>query len=278
VSAARAVAAPALDAAVEAYLDRLRTGRRLSAHTLDAYARDLADYAAFARAHRLADWSEATVTVLDGYFASLARRGLAASTLARRRSTLRGFHAHLQRTQAGAADPVTHLAPARRERRLPRALAIDAIERLLDQVAGEAPIRLRDRALLELAYASGLRVSELCGLERPRVDLAARIVTVTGKGGKERTPRPSPPGSSAGERRCSAATAPTPCSSTRARGVARAASSAARASGRSSRVTRGRPASPRSRTPTCCAIRSRPTCCKGAPICGSCRSCSATRR
>ena len=183
----------ALERRVEAYLDELRTARRLSPHTLDAYARDLADYLAFARRHGVAQWGQASTTLVDGYFASLLRRGLAGATVSRRRSALRGFHAALGRGEGHGSDPLAALPPTRSERKLPHALPIEDIERLLAQTgaAGKAsrggPLQLRDRALLELAYASGLRVSELCGLERTRVHLAERTVTVLGKGGKQRT-------------------------------------------------------------------------------------------
>jgi integrase/recombinase XerD len=176
----------ALDTPVEAYLDGLRSGRRLSERTLDAYRRDLADYGDFARQHRLTDWGEAGVTFVDAYFAWLAKRGLAGSTIGRRRSALRGFHAFLARTRVGGADPLANTPPPRRDRRLPHALSIEEIERLLAQAGGASPLELRDRAMLELAYASGLRVSELCGLERTRLDLQDRAVAVEGKGGKER--------------------------------------------------------------------------------------------
>jgi site-specific recombinase XerD len=183
----------ALERPVEDYLEELRTARRLSANTLDAYARDLADYVAFARRHGVAEWSEASATLVDGYFASLLRRGLAGATVARRRSALRGFHGALGRGEGRGSDPLAALPPTRRERKLPHALPIEDIERLLAQTGsagkgrGRGPLQLRDRALLELAYASGLRVSELCGLERTRVHLADRTVTVLGKGGKQRT-------------------------------------------------------------------------------------------
>jgi integrase/recombinase XerD len=177
----------ALARPVEAFLDRLRTGRRLAANTLDAYARDLADYAAFAVRHRLASWTEATPVFVDGYFAGLLRRGLATGTVARRRSALRGFHAFLEHAGVCADDPLARHPAPRRERRLPHALAIEEVERLLAIPEGESPLALRDRAMLELAYASGLRVSELCGLPRSRVDLGGRAVSVSGKGGKERT-------------------------------------------------------------------------------------------
>lgn len=185
-SARRRPAAARLDAPVEAFLDEVQKGRRLSPRTVDAYSRDLADYRAFAAQHALADWSEATSVFVDGYFATLLRRGLAGATVARRRSTLRGFHAWLARVGRRADDPLALMPPPRRERKLPHALALDDIERLIGHPEGEAPLALRDRALFELAYASGLRVSELCGLERSRLDLRHRMVTVTGKGDKQR--------------------------------------------------------------------------------------------
>ena len=176
----------ALDGPAEAFLDQLRTGRRLSPHTLDAYARDLADYTGFARGHGLADWSEASATLVDGYLISLLKRGLAGATVARRRSALRGFHAFLAVSRTGAEDPFARLPAARSERRLPHALPVEDIERLLAQPEGERPLALRDRAMLELTYASGLRVSEACGVERRGLDLEARTVAVSGKGRRER--------------------------------------------------------------------------------------------
>ncbi len=176
-----------LEARIEAYLEELRTGRRLAHNTLDGYARDLADYAAFARDHRLAAWREAATTFVDAYFAALAKRGLSGATVARRRSTLRGFHAFLARQGHAADDPLARVPAQRRERRLPHALTIEDIERLIGSPGGEGALALRDRAMMELAYASGLRVSELCGLTRSRVDLVGRNVSVAGKGGKERS-------------------------------------------------------------------------------------------
>ena len=172
--------------AIEAFLDELRVGRRLSPRTLDAYASDLADYLAFAARHGLDDWDRATPTLVDAYFAWLLKRGLASATVARRRSALRGFHAHRGRQAGDAADPLAGLPPPRRERKLPHPLTVQDIERLLAHPEGREPRALRDRALFELAYASGLRVSELVELERHRLDLRNRSVSVAGKGDRER--------------------------------------------------------------------------------------------
>ncbi len=172
--------------AKDSWLDEVQKGRRLSPRTVDAYQRDLADYTAFAATHRLADWIEATPTFVDGYFASLLRRGLASATVARRRSTLRGFHAFLARVGHRSDDPLALLPAPRRERKLPHALTRDDVELLLAQPQGESPVALRDRAMFELAYACGLRVSELVGLELAQVDMSGKVLMVTGKGDKQR--------------------------------------------------------------------------------------------
>jgi len=178
--------APRLTAAIDGWLDELRRGRRLSPRTVDAYARDLSDYSAFAGHHRLAGWDEATSTFVDGYFATLERRGLSTATLARRRSALRGFHAFLGRVGHATHDPAAQLPPPRRERKLPHALTLADVEALIAHPEGEEPLALRDRAMLELAYAAGLRVSELVGLTRDAVDRRGHVLTVTGKGDKQR--------------------------------------------------------------------------------------------
>jgi integrase/recombinase XerD len=154
---------------------------------VDAYARDLEDYVDFTVRHGLATWDEVTPTLVDAYFAHLLKRGLAGTTVARRRSALRGFHSYRSRRGEPAVNPLAGLPPPRRERKLPHALSVEDIERLLAQPEGETPLVLRDRALLELAYGSGLRVSELVGLERERLALGGLAVTVAGKGNKERT-------------------------------------------------------------------------------------------
>lgn len=185
---ATVTASPArkLVAPIDAWLDELRKGRRLSPRTVDSYAHDLADYVAFAARHTLASWEEASLTFVDGYFASLQRRGLAGSTVSRRRSTLRGFHGFLARMGHKSDDPVALLPAPRRERKLPGVLTLGQVESLIAHPQGDSPLALRDRAMLELAYGSGLRVSELVGLPRASVDLAGRSLTVTGKGDKQR--------------------------------------------------------------------------------------------
>lgn len=175
-----------LSAPIEGWLDELRRARRLSPRTLDAYARDLADYTAFAQQHGIVSWDEASLTFVDGYFAMLQVRGLSAATVSRRRSTLRGFHGFLARAGHRSDDPIALLPAPRRGRSLPHALTLTDVEALLAHPQGDEALALRDRALLEVAYGSGLRVSELVGLERRNVDLSSRTLSVTGKGDKQR--------------------------------------------------------------------------------------------
>ena len=135
------VTCAALQRPVEAYLEELRVGRRLSPHTLDAYARDLAEYTEFAERHGLALWQEATVTFADAYFASLAQRRLAGATVSRRRSALRGFHAFLVRQGECADHPLSQLPAPVRERRLPHALSVHVSHRRHRRIARRADRR-----------------------------------------------------------------------------------------------------------------------------------------
>jgi integrase/recombinase XerD len=185
-SAAGAAVPGAISAAIAAYLDSLRLVRRLSPRTVEAYGYDLRDYAEFLRLAGIGDLMEVTPARVGEYLLRRRRAGLAPRTLARRRAAISGLHAHALKTGVCSGDPTQDLDPLRVGRRLPRALALDEVERLLAQTLGEGPLPLRDRALLELGYASGLRASELVGLDLESVDLDERIVVVLGKGSKQR--------------------------------------------------------------------------------------------
>ena len=175
-----------LDQAVAAYLDSLRYARRAAPRTVSAYAGDLADYSSFLRAQRIGALTGVEPETVSEYLLSLRRRGLAPRTITRRRAAFVGLHRHALTIGLAATDPTRDLEPLRTGRRLPRALPLDDIERLLAQTLGEEPLKLRDRALLELAYASGLRASEITALPLEAVDLERRILHVVGKGNKQR--------------------------------------------------------------------------------------------
>jgi len=155
---------------------------RLAPRTLDAYRRDLNDFTAWLGGAPGA----ATKDELDGYVAKLRADGLAATTVARRVAALRSFFRHQMLLGARADNPAAELELPRRRRALPKTLSPGEVERLIDAAAGTTPRSLRDRALVELLYGAGLRVSEAVGLERGAVDLENRLVRALGKGSKER--------------------------------------------------------------------------------------------
>jgi integrase/recombinase XerD len=165
---------------VEAYLALLAARR--AARTVEAYRRDLERLSAFLGA----PLSGASNEDIERYTAGLRAEGLAPATLARKTAAARSFFRHLQLIGARADNPAAEVALPRRTRRLPRTLSAGEAARLIDAASGTTPRALRDRALVELLYGAGLRVSEATGLEKGGVDLDERAVRVTGKGGKER--------------------------------------------------------------------------------------------
>jgi integrase/recombinase XerD len=175
-----------LDAALEDYVSYLRYERRLADRTVEAYAADLAGYLRWLAARGAASPQEVGREALEAFLATEGERGLSGRTLARRLSCLRGFHGYLKRRRGAEEDPTEALEPPRRRQRLPRVLGVEEVSRLLEGLAGETPLDLRDRAMLELMYGSGLRVSEVLDLAPEGVQEQDRFVRVVGKGDKER--------------------------------------------------------------------------------------------
>jgi integrase/recombinase XerD len=171
---------PPHDPAVEGFLALL--GARRSPRTVDAYRRDLADLARFLGSSPLG----ATTEQLEEWIAGMRARGLAPSSIARRTAAARTFYRHAVLLGLRPDNPALELELPRRHRRLPRSLSPGEVERLIEAANGTTPRALRDRALVELLYGTGLRVSEAVGLDRGRVDLSERLVRPLGKGGKER--------------------------------------------------------------------------------------------
>ena len=156
---------------------------RLAPKTVDAYRRDLADFGDFLEG---APPTDATPDTLAAYVASLRARGLAATTIARRIAALRSFYRHQMLIGARADNPAAELDLPRRAKTLPRTLSPGEVERLIEAATGTTPRAMRDRALVELLYGAGLRVSEAVGLDKSAVDLEGRLVRAFGKGSKER--------------------------------------------------------------------------------------------
>jgi integrase/recombinase XerD len=171
--------------AVAEYLGALQTERGASRNTLAAYRRDLDDFLGFCRARRLAPLALAADDVV-GWLERLRARGLAPASVARRLSAVRGFYRHLLRDGAVRRDPTEHLDAPRIHRPLPRALSREATIALVEAPDTTRPAGLRDRTILELLYATGMRASECLGLRLEDLNLSAGYVVCTGKGGKQR--------------------------------------------------------------------------------------------
>jgi len=167
---------------IDRYLAHLRTGRRLAANTLNAYARDLAALALLAEGRDLAALAEHDIR---RFVAMLHSRGHSPRSLARVLSSWRGLFHWLARRHEAAANPCAAVKAPRSARRLPEALTPDEAVRLVT-IADPSRHAARDRALFELAYSSGLRVSELTGLDLDSIDVQAAEARVTGKGSKTR--------------------------------------------------------------------------------------------
>lgn len=184
--------APALERALEEYLAHLGVERGLSEHTLSAYRRDLSRYAAYLTvrgrrelgevvANDVAEYVEALRTGSDG------GRALAVSSAGRAVVAVRGWHRFAVLEGQAAHDPSADVRAPTTSRRLPKALSTDDVERLLEAASlGEGPVPLRDRALLEVLYGTGARISEAVGLSADDLDLDGGTVRLFGKGRRER--------------------------------------------------------------------------------------------
>ena len=173
------------DEPVSAYLSRLEGERGLSGHTVAAYRRDLHQFFDFCDRLGLRSVTEADRRVVRRYLANLAARGNAPRSVARKTSAVRAFYADGARRGLVSANPVAGVATPKRPRPLPRAFPAGSLARQLDALVGSGPADLRDRALLEVLYGTGLRVSEAASLTVGAVQ-GTELVRVVGKGGRER--------------------------------------------------------------------------------------------
>ncbi|MBA2240098.1 MAG: tyrosine recombinase, partial [Solirubrobacterales bacterium] len=177
------------------FLAYLEFERGLARNTLDAYRGDLLQYGSFLAARRRGAVDASGADVAD-FLAGLAtpgetangdpRQACSPATVNRKAACLRSFYRHLRREELVSDDPTAHLASPARSRKLPQVLSYGEVQRLIGTVAASDPISVRDRALLELMYGCGLRVSEAVGLETTDIDLEEGFVRPRGKGSKER--------------------------------------------------------------------------------------------
>jgi integrase/recombinase XerD len=172
------------------FLAYLELERGLSRNTLEAYRSDLHQYAEFLARNELrvetaahSDLARFLGELADGHD---GKRPVASATLGRKIACLRSFYRHLRREETIDHDPTADLRGPRKPQRLPRVLTREEVRRLLEQPQGTGPLALRDRALLEIMYACGLRASEAVDLELAHVDLEEGLLSARGKGSKER--------------------------------------------------------------------------------------------
>ncbi|WP_158889211.1 site-specific tyrosine recombinase XerD [Amycolatopsis anabasis] len=176
---------------VAAYLDHLTVERGTARNTLDSYSRDLRRYAAHLRGAGVTDFRRVTEAEVTAFAVAL-REGddehqpLAVSSAARALVAVRGLHKFAHVDGITEDDPAREVRPPAAAKRLPKALPVDDVLRLLDMPPAEGERPLRDRALLELLYSTGARISEAVGLDLDDIDDAERTVLLDGKGGKQR--------------------------------------------------------------------------------------------
>jgi integrase/recombinase XerC len=175
-----------MDALIDAFLIQLRDGRAASEATVRAYADDLQQIAAFLRENGLASaWQEVRPPHVRRFLAHLHSQEYARTSIARKLSSLRAMYRYLRAHGQASAAPTVGISSPRQRRRLPRFLFQDEVEKLLAAPDRETPLGLRDRAILETLYATGLRVSEIAALTAEQADHASEL-RIVGKGGKER--------------------------------------------------------------------------------------------
>ena len=175
-----------MEAELSAFRLYLETERHASPYTLRNYLHDLKEFRDFLVQNGVSSWEGVGREVLRDYLASLLERGIARSSISRKFSALRSFYKYLVREKRVAADPTRTTSVPKKEARLPSFLTREEMLSLLEAPDLSTPAGLRDRALLELLYASGLRVSEIAGLDVANVDLTEKEARVWGKRSKER--------------------------------------------------------------------------------------------
>lgn len=167
------------------FLDRLRYERQLSPHTLEAYQRDLNGFADFLANQAVAGLKQIDEQHIRGFLAWRHRQGIQAKSLQRQLAAIRTFFNFLLKEGQAGYNPARDVQAPKVTRKLPTTLDVDQTSQLLEIKAAD-PLAIRDRAILELFYSSGLRLSELVNLDMPDIDLPEAMIQVTGKGNKTR--------------------------------------------------------------------------------------------
>lgn len=172
--------------ALEDYVHFLKVERQLSVNTIGSYKRDLNDYLRFMDKAEVKSLDDIDRALILRHMSALKEQGKSHRTIARHISSIRSFHQFLLREKVTTQDPTVHLEMPKIEQKLPRVLSVQEVDRLISMPEGDKPLGQRDIALLELLYGTGMRVSELIGLDVEDIHLSMGFIRVFGKGGKER--------------------------------------------------------------------------------------------
>ncbi len=167
------------------FLDYLRHQRRVSPHTLSSYQRDLGKLQEYCNTAQLSEWDDLRDHHIRAFIARLRRNNLSPRSIQRTLSAVRSFYNYLQRQGLAKINPANGVSAPKQPRPLPALLDVDQTAQLLN-IKSDKPLDLRDRAMMELIYSSGLRLSELVNLDLNNIDLSDQTVRVIGKGNKER--------------------------------------------------------------------------------------------
>jgi len=171
---------------IDEFIHYLAVERGLAENTLDSYNRDLNQFLGFLGKERVKDLHEATRNIIMAYMLFLQKRGRATATVSRHLAALKSFYHFLLREKYIEKDPTANLESPKIEKKLPRILTVNEVEMLLTQPKGVEPAGMRDKAMLELLYATGIRVTELISLDTLHINLDMGYIRCFGKGSKER--------------------------------------------------------------------------------------------
>jgi integrase/recombinase XerD len=174
-----------IDVAVDEYLTRCRVERGLSPHTIDAYARDLAGFREFCHRYGVDQLPDVDRLVVRRFVASLSTRGYAPRTVARKASSVRAFLTYTESNHLTTSNPARAVPKPKRPSTLPKALPANIVAGAIECIDTDDPVDIRDRAILEVLYGTGMRVSELAALTVTQFH-HAKFVTIRGKGAKDR--------------------------------------------------------------------------------------------
>ncbi|MCO5478118.1 tyrosine recombinase XerD [Enterococcus sp. AZ091] len=168
------------------YLHYLTIERGLSQNTRKSYERDLEQYLTFLTKQHIKDWQAVDRVLILSFLQQLQQSGKSSATIIRMVSSLRRFHQFLRQERFTDHDPMQHIDSPKKQQKLPDTLSLSEVERLIETPDTKEVLGIRDRAILEVMYATGLRVSELIGLQLKDLHLSMGLLQTTGKGDKER--------------------------------------------------------------------------------------------